>query len=154
MEKDPRGDFHEAFRFILPGYNVRPLEISGAIGVEQLKRLDGLVAAAAQPPPRSPSALAGVPGVRLQREIGESSWFGFGLILEPKRRASRDEVVARLASRGVMSRPIVAGNFVKNPVIARLAHEPPPPLPNAEEIDARGFYIGAHRLDDGRPGSR
>ena len=29
--------FHESFRFILPGYNVRPVEMSGAIGLEQLK---------------------------------------------------------------------------------------------------------------------
>ena len=36
--------FFEAFRFVLPGYNVRPLELSGAIGREQLAKLDGLVA--------------------------------------------------------------------------------------------------------------
>ena len=29
--------FTESFRFVLPGYNVRPLEMSGAIGIEQLK---------------------------------------------------------------------------------------------------------------------
>ncbi|MDB2658763.1 aminotransferase class V-fold PLP-dependent enzyme, partial [Flavobacteriaceae bacterium] len=27
--------FEESFRFVLPGYNVRPLEMSGAIGIEQ-----------------------------------------------------------------------------------------------------------------------
>src|SRR5262249_51476756 len=32
-------DHFEAYRFILPGYNVRPLEMSGAIGREQLKKL-------------------------------------------------------------------------------------------------------------------
>ena len=31
--------FEESFRFVLPGYNVRPLEMSGAIGIEQLKKL-------------------------------------------------------------------------------------------------------------------
>ena len=37
----PKSDdpFEESFRFVLPGYNVRPLELSGAIGVEQLKKL-------------------------------------------------------------------------------------------------------------------
>ena len=37
-------DFFEAYRFILPGYNARPLELSGAVGVEQLKKLDGMIA--------------------------------------------------------------------------------------------------------------
>jgi CDP-6-deoxy-D-xylo-4-hexulose-3-dehydrase len=36
-------DFYEAYRFILPGYNARPLELSGAVGVEQLKKLDAMV---------------------------------------------------------------------------------------------------------------
>ena len=36
-------DFYEAYRFILPGYNARPLELSGAIGVEQIKKLDGMI---------------------------------------------------------------------------------------------------------------
>ncbi len=31
--------FDESFRFILPGYNVRPIEMMGAIGIEQLKKL-------------------------------------------------------------------------------------------------------------------
>ena len=30
-------DFYEAFRFVLPGYNVRPIEMEGAVGIEQLK---------------------------------------------------------------------------------------------------------------------
>src|SRR4029453_15663860 len=35
--------FFEAYRFILPGYNVRPLEVCGAVGREQLKKLDRMV---------------------------------------------------------------------------------------------------------------
>ena len=35
--------FEESFRFVLPGYNVRPLEMSGAIGVEQLKKLPSFI---------------------------------------------------------------------------------------------------------------
>ena len=31
--------FEESFKFVLPGYNLRPLEMSGAVGVEQLKKL-------------------------------------------------------------------------------------------------------------------
>jgi CDP-6-deoxy-D-xylo-4-hexulose-3-dehydrase len=40
---EPRGDDHfEAYRFILPGYNVRPLELSGAVGREQLRKLPAM----------------------------------------------------------------------------------------------------------------
>ena len=36
-------DFDESFKFILPGYNLRPLEMSGAIGVEQLDKVKSIV---------------------------------------------------------------------------------------------------------------
>ena len=35
--KKSSNKFKESFRFVLPGYNVRPLEMSGAIGSIQLK---------------------------------------------------------------------------------------------------------------------
>ena len=38
--KKSEDPFYESFRFILPGYNVRPLELSGALGIEQIKKLD------------------------------------------------------------------------------------------------------------------
>ena len=41
--KKSKNSFEESFKFILPGFNVRPLEMSGAIGQEQLKKLDNIV---------------------------------------------------------------------------------------------------------------
>ena len=39
LHKKSNNKFIESFNFILPGYNLRPLELSGAIGIEQLKKL-------------------------------------------------------------------------------------------------------------------
>ena len=39
LVKINQNSFQNAFNFILPGYNVRPLEFSGAVGLEQLKKL-------------------------------------------------------------------------------------------------------------------
>ena len=30
---------YDSYRFVLPGYNVRPVEMSGAIGLKQLEKL-------------------------------------------------------------------------------------------------------------------
>ena len=43
INKKHEDQFYEYFRFILPGYNLRPLEISGAVGIEQLKKLPNLI---------------------------------------------------------------------------------------------------------------
>lgn len=146
--KDPRGQFHEAFRFVLPGYNVRPLELSGAIGLAQLDRLPGFILRRRETARRVQGRLAGIRGLRLQREIGESSWFGFAITLTAEANVSRDEAVMRLAAAGVECRPVVAGNFTRQPVMAHLAHEAPGPLPNADAVHDRGFYIGNNALDD------
>ena len=147
-EKDPRGSFHEAFRFVLPGYNVRPLEVSGAIGLAQLDRLPALIARRRETAWRVQDRLAEMRGLRLQREIGESSWFGFAITLAEGTNVSRDEVVRRLAAAGVESRPVASGNFARQPVMVHLAHEAPGPLPNADTLHDRGFYIGNNALDD------
>jgi CDP-6-deoxy-D-xylo-4-hexulose-3-dehydrase len=139
--------FQDAFRFVLPGYNLRPLEVSGAIGLEQLKRLPHLIARRRATAARLLDALSGVRGIRLQREVGDSSWFGFAITLT-ETNSPREVVVARLASAGVETRPVVAGNFTRQPVVTRLPHEPPPPLPHADEVHDRGFYIGNNDLDE------
>ena len=147
-EPDPRGAFHEAFRFVLPGYNVRPLEVCGAIGLVQLERLPGFIVRRRDTARRLRARFADLPGLRLQSEVGESSWFGFAFTLTGEARVSRDVLVARLAAAGVESRPVVAGNFTRQPVMAHLRHEPPGPLPNADELHDRGFYIGNNPMDD------
>jgi CDP-4-dehydro-6-deoxyglucose reductase, E1 len=146
-EPDPRGAFHEAFRFVLPGYNVRPLEVCGAVGLVQIERLPGFVARRRETARRLLERFSDLPGLRPQSEIGESSWFGFAFTLTDQ-AAARDAVVQRLAAAGVESRPVVAGNFTRQPVIAHLRHEPPGALPNADEVDERGFYIGNNPMDD------
>lgn len=147
-DKDQRGDFHELFRFVLPGYNLRPLEMSGAIGVEQTKKLPGLIAARRANAARFKELFGQLEGVRIQSEIGESSWFGFSLVIDPAGGATREQVVARMRADGVECRPIVAGNFFRNPVINHMPHEKPrTPLVNADDIHNNGFFIGNHHWD-------
>jgi CDP-6-deoxy-D-xylo-4-hexulose-3-dehydrase len=147
-EPDPRGAFHESFRFILPGYNVRPLEVCGAIGLAQIERLPGFIARRRETARRLRERFSDLRGLRLQSEVGESSWFGFAFTLTGDAAVSRDTVVARLAAAGVETRPVVAGNFTRQPVMAHLRHEPPGALPNADEVHDHGFYIGNNPLDD------
>jgi CDP-4-dehydro-6-deoxyglucose reductase, E1 len=147
VDKDPRGDFHELYRFILPGYNVRPLEIAAAIGVEQLRKLPDFIARRRENAERFLDRMAGIPGLRPQRELGASSWFGFALTLTDAATVSRDEAVRRLARAGVECRPVAAGAFLESPVMAHLPHEPGSATPNAAARDERGFFVGNHHFD-------
>lgn len=136
--------FEESFRFVLPGYNLRPLEMSGALGIEQLKKLPSLVKGRRENAKLAQARLDNHPKFRLQKEIGESSWFGFSLVLREDAGLTRKEFVALLTEAGFECRPIVAGNFAKNEVMDYIDHDIHGPLTNADYIDQNGLFVGNH----------
>lgn len=136
--------FEESFRFVLPGYNVRPLELEGALGVEQIKRLPSMVVERRKNGCAMQAVLGQHPELMIQQEIGESSWFGFSLVIRPGSSVTRPDLVKKLASLGFECRPIVAGNFAKNEVVKYFDHEIAGELRNAEHIDKNGLFIGNH----------
>ena len=88
--------------------------------------------------------MEGIQGIRIQKEIGNSSWFGFALVLENQLVGKRDELVKEFAGKGIEVRPIVAGNFTRNKVIEYMDYKIPEPLINADDIHFNGFFIGNH----------
>jgi CDP-6-deoxy-D-xylo-4-hexulose-3-dehydrase len=137
--------FMESFRFILPGYNLRPLEMSGAIGRSQLKKLDMIVKGRRENAEVFKRSFSGIIGTAIQEEVGSSSWFGFSLIIE--NGASRTELVSLLQEAGVEVRPIIAGNFVRNPVIELMEHETHGGLEVADHVHNNGLFFGNHHHD-------
>lgn len=136
--------FEESFRFVLPGYNVRPLDMEGALGVEQLKRLPMILKERRKNGKLLQAALANHPDFIIQQEIGESSWFGFSLVIHPDCLLTRKELVRRLTELGFECRPIVAGNFAKNEVVKYFDSEAYGDLKNADYIDQNGLFFGNH----------
>lgn len=136
--------FEESWRFVLPGYNVRPLEMEGAIGVEQVKKLPAFISARQKNGRAFQAAMANHPDILIQQEIGESSWFGFSLVIRPRVKLTRPALVRKLNDLGFECRPIVAGNFAKNEVVKYFNFETPFPLKNAEHADSHGLFVGNH----------
>jgi CDP-6-deoxy-D-xylo-4-hexulose-3-dehydrase len=136
--------FVESFRFVLPGYNVRPLEMSGALGVEQTRKLPMLISERRRNGVAFQCAMVDHPNVLIQREIGQSSWFGFSLVIRPGSTLTRKELLRQLNEAGFESRPIVAGNFAKNEVMKYFQADVVGELPNADHIDRNGLFVGNH----------
>jgi len=134
--------FKESFRFVLPGYNVRPLEMSGALGIEQVKKLPKLIAERRKNAALVQSAMQDHPMLLIQQEIGASSWFGFSLVIRPGVKLTRNELLKKLNILGFEVRPIVAGNFAKNEVVKYFNSEVSGELINADYLDANGLFIG------------
>lgn len=139
--------FEESFKFVLPGYNARPLEMSGAIGIEQLKKLAQFLENRKLNGNHFKKLFSNDKNFIIQEEIGESSWFGFSFIVKPGSSITRKEVIQLLSENGVESRPIVSGNFAKNEVLKWFDYEISGTLNNAELLDSNGFFIGNHQFD-------
>ena len=138
--------FEDSFKFILPGYCVRPLEMSGAIGSVQLKKMDKIISK------RRENAEVFLNEFShdfiTQKEYSaKSSWFGFGVVLKDHRENNREEIIKRLQSHGVEVRPIVAGNFTKQPVMKFLNSRIHGELKDAEYLDKNGFFFGNDHRD-------
>jgi CDP-6-deoxy-D-xylo-4-hexulose-3-dehydrase len=65
-------------------------------------------------------------------------------LLRPDIGISRSDLVTKLDSLGFECRPIVAGNFTKNPVMEHIPHVIHGNLENAQYIDVNGLFVGNH----------
>jgi CDP-4-dehydro-6-deoxyglucose reductase, E1 len=137
-------DFYESYNFILPGYNVRPLEIEAAVGLCQIDRIEEIIKKRRENAAYFVSIFGECKNIFIQKETGMSSWFGFSLILKNELAGQREIIVNRLMNNGIEVRPIVAGNFTRNPVIKYLDLEIKYPLIKADYIHNNGFFIGNH----------
>jgi CDP-4-dehydro-6-deoxyglucose reductase, E1 len=140
-------DFYEAYRFILPGYNVRPIELSGAIGVEQLKKLPGMTAQRRKNWVLFQKLFAGDNRFIIQRENGRSSAFSFTIVLNPEAGLSRPKITHALKEADIGYRIITGGCITRHDVIKHYDYECVNGLPNANLAHDLGFFVGNHPFD-------
>ncbi len=139
--------FYESFRFVLPGYNFRPVEMSGAVGLEQLKKLDGFIEKRQENAVHFVERFSGDERFIIQRESGISSWFGFSLVIRPDSRVDRSRVVQALNAANIDVRPVVTGNFLVNDVIKHLNHRVVGKHLNSQAVHDYGLFVGNHHFD-------
>jgi CDP-4-dehydro-6-deoxyglucose reductase, E1 len=143
---DPR------FLFVHLGYNIRPMEVQAAFGLVQLRRLEEFNEQ------RRRNARALIDALRdledelefvAEQEGGRSTWFGFTVMT--KDAQTRQALSDHLESRGIETRPIVAGNLAIQPAFRDSPHRTVGSLANATGVGQRGLFIGNHpSLDERR----
>jgi CDP-4-dehydro-6-deoxyglucose reductase, E1 len=140
-------DHFEAYRFILPGYNVRPIEMCGAIGREQIKKLPEFTRVRRRNMALFQSLFGGDDRFIIQREHGKSSCFSFTLILNPAHGEDRDRVFAALREEEIGFRIITGGCFLRHDVIRYYDYDTIGEMKNANIAHDRGFFVGNHPFD-------
>ena len=144
IENKSGDPFIDSFRFVLPGYNVRPTEISAAIGLKQLEKVDHFITERRANAEYFLETFQDFEEVKVQKTLGNSSWFGFSLVLEGSLAGKRNQIIKDLQASNIECRPIIAGNFTKHPAINHLEHKIVGSLDNANKIHDDGLFIGNH----------
>lgn len=139
-------DFFEAYRFILPGYNLRPGEIHGAIGIRQLDKLEGFLKTRRENARHFVKLFQNNERFIIQKETGESSWFCFTMILNSNSKIDRKSVLQKLKDAGIEHRIITGGNILRHDVIKYYDHIVTGST-NADIAHYNGFFVGNHPYD-------
>jgi CDP-6-deoxy-D-xylo-4-hexulose-3-dehydrase len=121
--------------------------MEGAIGQEQLKKLPSFVNERRANALHFQEKFKNHPLLMIQKEIGESSWFGFSMVIRPEINIDRKQFVSVLEKNKIEARPIVAGNFAKNEVVKYFNYEIFNELKNAQWIDTKGLFVGNNQVD-------
>lgn len=143
-------DLFEAYRFILPGYNVRPTELNAAVGLVQMQKLAAMTEKRRQNLKVFKALFADDPRFIIQRETGKSSAFSFTFILNPEacnEKFNRQIVFDALQKAGIGFRLITGGNILRHDVIKYfdvVVHEK---VISADILHDFGFFVGNHPFD-------
>jgi CDP-6-deoxy-D-xylo-4-hexulose-3-dehydrase len=141
------------FQFITTGYNIRPLEIQAAIGIEQLKDLDSFILRR--------RSIAKFVNSKLENSLFEvihggslaniesekfHSWMLIPIKINKKLSTNdRKKIDELLEKFEIESRPVLTGNFLNQPAMQKINNLPTPDnFPNAQLISSNYFMVGAH----------
>lgn len=139
-------DFFEAYRFILPGYNVRPGEIHGAIGIRQLDKLEHFLQIRRKNAAHFVDLFKNDARFIIQREVGKSSWFCFTLVINPEMKLDRKKILQKLKDSDIEHRIVTGGNILRHDVIKYYDYEVTKSN-NADIAHYNGFFVGNHPYD-------
>lgn len=135
-------DIDFRFLFLTTGFNVRNTEINAVLGLTQLKYLDRYVAIRNSNYKKFTNILSSYSHFFLIPYRDGLSSFILPFFLKNKK--DKENLQEYLTKKGIESRPIIAGNLLKQPFLKSFSVSDK--FPNADFIHTNGFYIGNNQF--------
>ena len=138
-----------SFNFINSGFNLRPLDLTAAIGLSQLKRLKDMMKT------RAKNRNLIINKIKSSNKWNDQftffnptenlkpSWFGLPILINNKHIKNKEKFLQYLNNSGIETRPILSGNFLNQPS-AKLYkfHINKNKFKVSQYIEDKGFFIG------------
>ena len=127
------------------GYNLKITDMQAALGLAQLKKLDGFIAARRRNFSKLSEKLASLTDFLILPEAtpnSNPSWFGFPITLRDSVPFDRVDLLRFLDQRKIGTRLLFAGNLTRQPYFTGREHRVSGTLDNADTIMQRTFWVG------------
>ena len=140
---------NKSFNFVNSGFNLRPLDLTAAIGLSQLKKLEKFKNQRISNRNRIITSLKKSKKWKNQFSFIEPiknlkpSWFGLPILINKKFIKIKKKFLNKLNKEKIETRPIISGNFLNQPCIKlyKLKTKNEKFL-GSQEIEDRGFFVG------------
>ncbi len=122
------------------GYNLKPLDLQGAVGQIQLDKFDEIDALRKSNKEKMDNIVNKIPGTRVVKETNKSdpSWFGAPIVCNSSEL--KYNLVNHLEKNRIQTRNYFAGNLLQQPAYKHLGDWKK--FPNASEVISRVFFLG------------
>ena len=136
------------FIFFNSGYNLRPTEVSAAIGHNQFKRMNKLIKIRGVNRNKIIKAL--LDSKKLINKIDfynenrlvTPSWFGLSIKILSNKKNYKYRVLKKLEQNGIETRPIISGNFSRQPAAKKYGLSKGQKFVNTDIVYNKSFFIG------------
>ena len=134
------------FIFYNSGFNLRSTDIASSIGINQFKYIDQLIKKRSIN--RDKILKMFKKKIKMMKYLSfidannhvKASWFGIPILLSKK--INRNKFLKKIEKLGVETRPIISGNFLKQPSIKKYKLNKKSNFKNSDIVNNHGFFIG------------
>ena len=129
------------------GYNLKLSDMQAAVGVSQLKKLPGFIAARKANFQRLYAGLSDLQEFFVLPQAtpnSDPSWFGFPMAVRPESGLTRDKVIAHLNAAKIGTRLLFGGNLLRQPAYLESKFRQIGPLPNTDYVMHNVFWTGVY----------
>ena len=140
-------DYDRKYTYLNIGYNLKPLDLQAAFGLQQLRRLPDFIKRRRVNFKKLREELMKFEEYFILPESlpkADPCWFAFPLTVRDNAPFKRKDVVQFLEKHQVMTRPLFAGNILKQPAYRDIECRVVGKLDNSDRVMRSAFFVGVH----------
>lgn len=140
-------DYDKRYVYLNVGYNLKPVEFQAAMGLEQLKKLPGFIAARKNNFAQLLDFFEGYSDYFMLPEAlpgSDPAWFSFALTVKDNAPFTRKDIVMWLEQHNIETRLLFAGNIIRQPAYKNVHCRVVGELENSDRIMKNTFFIGVY----------